>query len=115
MIGRTKALFCFVLSVFIRTTISHNSRSLRKFFPLILILILAFGDLVAAWPRWVHPWLEMNCYGLGIMPFGNSHPESQRDSLIQPRVASLRATLGKFPNDDLPQRGCIFPLILDPI
>ena len=35
----------------------------------------------------------------------------QRDSIIQPRVASMRATLGKFPNDDQPQRGCIFQLI----
>ena len=25
---------------------------------------------------------------LAIMPFGNSHPESQRDSIIQPRVAT---------------------------
>ena len=45
------------------------------------------------------------------MPFGNAYPESQRDSVSQPRVASLRATLGKVPNDDQPQRGCVFPLI----
>ncbi|HEX9047898.1 MAG TPA: hypothetical protein VF988_12815, partial [Verrucomicrobiae bacterium] len=41
---------------------------------------------------------------------GNSGLESQRDSIVQPRVASPRATLGMRPNHDQPQRGCILPL-----
>jgi hypothetical protein len=54
---------------------------------------------------------DFSLVGLSLMPFGNSDPESQRDSVIQPRVASLRATLGKVPNDHQPQRGCVSPLI----